>query len=320
MSSAICTLFEGHYDLGVGALINSLVFHGFKGRVVVGYRGRLPRWRENGTGEQDYPPLNHVICDRSVDDIEMMFVPLTTSVHLTNYKPDFMLDILSAFEELDRLFYLDPDICLNRSWFRFEEWASCGVTLCEDVAYPLSENHPRRVGWRQFFKTKGFSLKFKDSGYANGGFVGVSRAQIEFLDLWQRLQVAMADEIGSLSTAKLEGGVTFKSKGFFECFDCSDQDALNAAREAYDGLVSLLGREAMSFQEGVSLLTHALGQPKPWTRNVWKSFLQGFPPTRADKNFWRHQTPIQLYGKKTLMCKRLSIKLTSFLSRFYRRS
>ena len=42
--SVVCTVAEGSYFNGVAALTNSLVHAGFRGSVVVGYRGSKPTW------------------------------------------------------------------------------------------------------------------------------------------------------------------------------------------------------------------------------------------------------------------------------------
>ena len=215
MKSTICTLFEGHYHYGVAALTNSLYQNGFRGTLYAGYRGNLPKWASRAearsVGRWKKAAKMHV-----ASGLEIVFLPLATEYHLTNYKPDFMLELLDGpASNTDALFYLDPDICVARPWGIFEEWVSCGIALCEDVNSPLSENHPRRAGWRRFFGKRGLSLTFKTSEYVNGGFVGLRPDDRGFLEAWREIMLGIGELIGGLGAAKVELGEQFADKGFF---------------------------------------------------------------------------------------------------------
>src|SRR5579859_5393257 len=111
MTSAICTLFEGNYHFGLGALANSLYSNGFRGTIYCGYRGPLPPWITDGikaAGFTEFTPA---------DGLTLRFIPLTTNVHLTNYKPDFMLKIWQEHcPKVKGLFYFDPDITIKCRW------------------------------------------------------------------------------------------------------------------------------------------------------------------------------------------------------------
>src|SRR5436853_3964611 len=129
LMAVICTLYEGSYHLGLGALLNSLYAKGFRGHFYAGYRGDVPPWaadnvRKNGAGW-----LFNV-----GDDCTLHFVPLTTSWHFNNYKPQFLLELMEKHcPHEEKFFFFDPDIVVRARWDFFEQWVSHGIALCEDV-------------------------------------------------------------------------------------------------------------------------------------------------------------------------------------------
>jgi len=307
MTTAICTLFEGEFHLGLATLINSLYANGYRGVVWAGYRGSLPPWI-NGTkienGSAKFEPA---------DGLELRFVPLATKVHLTNYKPDFMLSLWrEQCPQASAMFYFDPDITLICRWSFFEEWVRAGVALCADVNPSMPANHPIRYAWQEFYRPHGFSVRREPNLYFNGGFVGLQREQIEFLTCWQRLQELMNPSIDGLQN------VNVRDRSFLFCK--TDQDALNVAAMVCESPISPMGQDGMDFQQGGGgyVMSHASGMEKPWSKPFMKKLLlRGQAPSRADKIHFRNaQAPIRIYSPLLLAYKRFVLLAASFLGRF----
>ncbi len=310
---AVCTLFEGDYHYGLGALVNSLCRLGFAGVIWAGYRGMLPPW---ASATKDYEDIREL---RIQEDVLVRFVKIETQDHFTNHKPQFMLRIMSLDPNAEAVLYFDPDITIKSHWEYFEEWLTCGVALCEDVNSPLSENHPRRCAWRRFYNAHGIRLRFTTETYVNAGFIGLRRSHSSFLTTWARMQELMASQIGGLQCSSLGDESDVRGPEF--CFSKSDQDALNACIEAVDVPLSVLGKEGMDFVPGGFTMSHAIGRDKPWRKKFLSSALRGTPPTLADKSFLANtQSPIRLYSKLSLELRRKSLVAGSAIGRLIRRS
>jgi hypothetical protein len=321
MTTSVCTLFEKDYHHGVAALVNSLLRAGFRGRVYAGYRGSLPHWAEKAT-PSPIGPWHDAALLPVLGECEIAFLPMRTSAHFTNIKPDFMLQIFAEPSlRVDKLFYLDPDICVVERWQFLADWISCGVALCEDVNSPVEQHHPRREGWRRHFGAHGISFEFPTAAYVNGGCVGISRAELAFLENWQRLSRYMADIIGGLGASLLEGGDRVEHLGFAECFDRSDQDVLNAAMGMTGGIkYSILPQAAMAFVPGQAVLPHAVGSAKPWRRRYLREALVGRPPGPPDKAFWDSVGgPLFSVSTARIRRQRASLRLASGIGRWYQR-
>ncbi|MEI6946693.1 hypothetical protein V9K67_05780 [Paraflavisolibacter sp. H34] len=323
MTSVICTLFEGHYHFGVAALANSLHQTGFQGSIYAGYRGVLPAWASAARDNCgfNWPGAKTLQLH---EGLSLHFLPVDTDYHLTNYKPDFMLQLWQGpAAGGESLFYFDPDIVVTAPWSFFQDWVHCGVALCEDVNSPLEKYHPRRVAWRKYFGEKGFDLQFKNNIYVNGGFVGVKKKDEGFLQMWKHIQEAMASVIGGLNRSAFKsGGQLPKSEqGPLAPFSTTDQDALNAAVEGWEGAVSLIGKEAMAFKPGFAIMPHALGQPKPWDCHPVYQILKGRAPRLVDRNYWNAANGvIQSQPRSLVLRRKAQISFSAFVGRFYKRS
>ena len=320
MKCVVCTLFEHHYHFGVAAFVNSLCAWGFRGSVYAGFRGPLPPWAERSVEVQ---PNGHTLLEVT-KDVRLIFVPVKTPAHLTNYKADFMLQVEAlAAAETDALIYCDPDLVIDVEWEYIEDWLSCGVAVCEDVNSPMPENHPTRVGWRRFFKQFGHDLQYRSRSYVNGGFIGLTWNHRKILPLWQEYMAHIAKLLGGGNVVGIAGGKTLKTfYGFADCFSKTDQDALNAVLETFpDVPVSCLGREAMSFRGGQSFLPHALGWPKPWNRDFIRLAFAGRPPSRVDKVYWNNVSgPLKPFTDFHIASTRWRIAVAASIGRVFRRT
>lgn len=319
MNSIICTLFENHYHYGLATLVNSLYYNGFRGEIYAGYKGELPPWilKAKPNVLAGWPGSSTLTLG---EGLQLHFLPVSTDNHLTNYKPDFMIELLNGpASGADAILYFDPDIILIAAWVLIENWLKCGVALCEDVNSPIPEHHPKRFAWRQFYAKKGIALKFKDAMYVNGGFVGVQLKDRAFLDNWKIAQDHMASAIGGLGYSMFSyKKLSDVDQSCFSPFGRTDQDALNVAVEMTEMDISFVGQEMMAFKPGEAMLPHALGAPKPWQRKPLKEIFFGMPPRSVDKEYWRFASGlINLHSEYLVKKRRRQIKLASLLGRFY---
>lgn len=276
MKSAICTLFEGDYHYGVGALVNSLCKSDFSGTVFAGYRGSLPEWiSQFPTTKND---LGHTVS-QITESVAIAFVPVAGSRHLTNEKADFMLRALDELSpDADRVYYFDPDVVSICPWSFFEQWVEEGVAIVIDGSFPMPQKHPVRCAWHRYFEAHGmkFSGNAKDY-YFNGGFLGVARVDRPFLEAWKRIQDLIEPE-GVLSLPiGLNGAPSYKQHRYYP-FWLTDQDALNITADLEGMNTSPIGSEGMGWKQPYHFLLHACGNPKPWVNTVLREALRGKTP------------------------------------------
>lgn len=274
MNIAVYTIFEKSYHLGVAALINSLYQNGFRGKIFAAYRGEVPGWADLRMG----------VNFNAAEDLDVIFCKTAYLNHLSTLKPSFGLDILNSDKNIAGVVYFDPDIVALVDWSFFLKWIQCGVALCSDThRYMMHPTHPIKQMWKA--EVGPLFPYWRDfHGYANSGFVGVSRENMCFLSTWG----AVIDHM-QINTLKLDDPT--------HPFNTQDQDALNAAIHFSDVPISLAGQEEMGFFQTMSYMAHALG-PKPWRKGfVREAVLRGRRPSFAAKQYWRYvEGPIRVFS------------------------
>lgn len=308
MENLVCTLFEKDYHLGGAALINSLCANGFKGTVYCGFRGELPPWAAKAT--RDAQSVWHL---QLTDDIEVLCELVTTPIHLTNYKPTLMLELIARYAP-HRIFYLDPDIVVKAPWSYIERWATGGVALCEDMFSNLPAGHPRRLLWSDWMHSNGWTLSSSPQNrHYCAGFVGLEVAQKECLTLWR--------DVLEKAQSSTDALAYLRSGHPLSVFHNSDQDGLNMVLMLKDFAINASGMEGMDFAPGGHLLSHAAGTPKPWQGHFLRQALHGIPPTLAAREFFRHTTsPIRVFSPLRRAWLVFSMRLACAVGRFYKRA
>ncbi len=307
---AACTLFEGDYHTGAGALANSLHASGYRGTLWAGYRGSLPPWA--ASARADGPSIHRFTA---APDFEIAFVSLESAPHFAYHKPEFLQRLLGELAPgATAAIYLDPDIVVKCPWSLFTDWLDGGVALVEDINPSLPARHPTRLAWLRVLTARGLAPRRELHRYYNSGFIGLPRTHAAFLGEWQRTMSIVREVLGSQHHHIKAGSAT-------TLFHSTDQDALNMALMLTDTPMNTTGPEAMDFVIGGHYLSHAVGTPKPWQGSPLRQALRGYPPSVSTKSFYQHTAaPIALFSPSDLRKRQRSLSLAALIGRFYRRA
>ncbi|VWX62846.1 conserved hypothetical protein [Burkholderiales bacterium 8X] len=311
MKATLCTLFEGHYHHGVAALVNSLSAAGYQGIVWVGHRGPLPSWI---TGHPGFDAGRSSL--RVTPSLTLRAIALDPPVSLNYHKPSFMREVLEVHApDADAIAYLDPDLVVKCGWHEVAaRLAGDAIALVEDINCSLPPRHPKRLLWAEFFEARGECAARELGRYYNSGFVGVPRAQIGFLQHWQRICEIIAAHAGNALRQRKLGQPT-------HLFHSTDEDALNYALTLCDARLDTAGPEAMDFAPGGHYLSHAVGAAKPWQGRHLRQALRGHPPGVAIQWFYRFADgPLRTLPVAVLAKRRLSLWLAAAVGRAWRRA
>lgn len=312
IKAEVCTLFEGSYHIGVAALINSLCAFNYKGNIWIGYRGDLPPWIKQFNSQK----LEHYLEVTISADVKANFIYLDTDIHFTNYKPYFLIKVKDlCAENIKGLLYFDPDIIVNQTWAFYENWISYGVALCEDPSLSFNVNHPLRKRREELLRKSGFEILTRTNTYYNAGFIGVTFANFEIVEIW----IALFEKF-------LEMGLLNKQPGWHKQINMAtewlskveDQDILNLGLSLFKGELSTLGSDGMGFSFGFNAMFHFVGQPKPWNRrHINQIIIKGKKVSQGQKMFIKYlRKPIKIYPIWKIGLKKVEVFLAVFLSRF----
>jgi hypothetical protein len=301
----VATLFEGDYERGAAALINSLSAHGYKGSVWCGIRGPRPNWyRPNGD------------CMQICSGVTIRIIDLDTPMHFANYKPYFLNQVAAYDLDVAAIVYSDPDIVLKCDWKFVEDWCSFGIAAVADENWNLPASSPIRRRWLRLCAELGLDTGRASTNslniYCNSGFVGVPRDHLDFVELWREVQETLI-ATGLAESEFMPGDSNGIIRGL-------DQDAFNIALMRNADHVSLLGPEGMDFAPGGYVLSHATGRPKPWDLSAIRSALNGRPPSKSHREFLRYAVgELEALPPSSVRRRIFEYKIARIIGAYYRR-
>ena len=300
MNLAIFTLYEGDYHVGVAALVNSAFNCGFKGKIFILYKDKLPPWSLSNQWRDSFGKTGINVC----------FEKCITPRHFGYHKPFAARAIFDANPDLDGLIYADPDIVFLAPYKFFEQWIDGGVALCLDSNFRwLHKNHPWRRDWRALAKRAGLPIQWDSPEYSNSGFFGLKKEAAQFLYHWMTVILQFEKEGGDTSGFDMQN--RYRSI-------VSDQDALAASLYAILDEPAYLGQEGMGFNGHYFILSHAIENPKPWRQFFTKLALKGRKPSISAKLWLKHaQFPIPAMSRTKYLLTKIDLNLASFISRFW---
>jgi len=178
----------------------------------------------------------------------------------------------------------------------------------------MPPTHPVRREWEQVIKSCNMRVTKNLNSYINAGFFGVSKRNIEFLQVWSLIMRKAVSDFGFSNEH-------FEFSNRTELFFAGDQDGLNIAAMCCESPLSEVGPEGMDFIYGGFTMSHAIGSPKPWKKNYLSSAIKGNAPSMADKEFWLNMKfPIRCFNDNKIKLKHFFIGIAALIGRFYKRS
>lgn len=305
MTPLLVTLFEGRYDHGVAALINSAISCGFPGNFRILHREkRLPQWTVH---------LKQI--DQTAFEVgrhRIDFIHSDPPRHFGYQKPLALREALNTCPGNDTFIYADPDVFFLAPWTFFADWISRGVAYCLDSNFPyLPETHPWRAAWKELIAASIGNEIQPLSTYPNSGFISVNRCDAGFLDDW----------IALTTTFESQGGNTksFTQKARYNPI-VGDQDLMAAALMCWKGRHSALGPEGMGFNGHHFLLSHDIDPSKPWDRKFIREALRGFPPSKTSTFYFQFcEGPVSVYSKGALMRKKAVLQIAKAIGMLWKK-
>ncbi len=294
------SLYNGDYEICVGALANSLYRIGYRGRFWVGYQGKLPSWANSEI---------HIVHD----DFEIRFIEVDDLRPISFHKPLFGIRLLEEFEpNSDGVFFFDADVIVVQEWRFFERWAAHSIACVLDYwSSRVPSGHPWRQTWSSIARE--IAPKTRDiNEYHQNALFGVPREHIRFLKIWE-------SAIQYVQKSKKFGKLSFQTRSRYEWPHLrGDQDFFAIAVMATDVSICDVGTEAFGFKGFACIALHPFTR-KPWRPGAWARIGSGQPPDLYEREFWSNvRTPIQVMSGAQQAWGLFRCRLAKAVGRFYR--